>query len=200
MLITGKLHHARRLVPCFLKQLFCVLGLVLLTGTSVAASNSLHIRSANIISYEDEFLLNADAEINFSKEMEKAILKGFTFNFIIEFQLFSPRTYWFDDEIVTTVQQVSLSYHALTRQYILVRNEQQRALATLDEAMEDLSVIQDLKVFQKKDVEKERPYKAALMMRLDHKTLPKAMQVEGMSSNEWKMSSQRFEWVPNLLK
>ncbi|MDD2832769.1 MAG: DUF4390 domain-containing protein [Methylotenera sp.] len=177
-----------------------MLGLVLFASTCVAASNSLHIRSANIISYEDEFLLNADAEINFSKEMEKAILKGFTFNFIIEFQLFSPRTYWFDDEIVTTVQQVSLSYHALTKQYILVRNEQQRTLATLDEAIEDLSVIQDLKVFQKKDIEKDRPYKAALMMRLDHKSLPKAMQVEGMSSNEWKMSSQRFEWVPNLLK
>jgi hypothetical protein len=37
-------------------------------------------------------------------------------------------------------------------------------------------------------------------MRLDHKKLPKALQVEGMGSNDWKMSSQRFEWTPNIFK
>lgn len=183
-----------------IKQLFFALGLLLFVDTAVAAGNSLHIRSANLITYENEVLLNADAEINFSPEMEKAILKGFTFNFLIEFQLISPRQYWFDDELVTTVQQVSLSYHALSRQYIVMRNEQQRTYATLDGAIEDMSVIQDLKVFDKSDVEKGEQYTAVLLMRLDHKKLPKALQVDDISSNDWKMSSQRFEWTPNIFK
>lgn len=183
-----------------IKHLFFALGFLLFVDTAVAAGNSLHIRSANLITYENEVLLNADAEINLSPEMEKAILKGFTFNFLIEFQLISPRQYWFDDELVTTVQQVSLSYHALSRQFIVMRNEQQRTYATLDGAIEDLSVIQDLKVFDKSDVEKGEQYTAVLMMRLDHKKLPKALQVEGMGSNDWKMSSQRFEWSPNIFK
>ncbi len=183
-----------------IKQLFFALGLLLFVDTAVAAGNSLHIRSANLITYENEVLLNADAEINFSPEMEKAILKGFTFNFLIEFQLISPRQYWFDDELVTTVQQVSLSYHALSRQYIVMRNEQQRTYATLDGAIEDMSVIQDLKVFDKSDVEKGEQYTAVLLMRLDHKKLPKALQVDDISSNDWKMSSQRFEWTPNICK
>jgi Domain of unknown function (DUF4390) len=183
-----------------IKNLFFALGLLLFVDTAVAAGNSLHIRSANLITYENEVLLNADAEINFSPEMEKAILKGFTFNFLIEFQLISPRQYWFDDEVATTVQPVSLSYHALSRQYIVIRNEQQRTYASLDSAIEDLSVIQDMKVFDKSYVEKDAQYTAALMMRLDHKKLPKALQVEGMGSNDWKMSSQRFEWTPNIFK
>jgi len=183
-----------------IKHLFFALGLLLFVDAAQAAGNSLQIRSANLITYEDEVLLNADVEINFSPEMEKAILKGFTFNFLIEFQLLSPRKYWFDDEVATTVQQVSLSYHALSRQYIVIRNEQQRTYASLDAAIEDLSIIQDLKVFEKNDVEKNEPYTAMLLMRLDHKKLPKALQVDGMGSSDWKMSSQRFEWSPNIFK
>lgn len=183
-----------------IKQLLFGLSLLLFVNLALAGSNSLHIRSANLITFEDDVLLNADAEINFSPEMEKALLKGFTFNFLIEFQLLAPRKYWFNDEIATTAQQVSLSYHALTRQYIVIRNEQQRTYASLDDAIEDLSVIQDLKVFQKSEVEKNETYQAILLMRLDHKKLPKALQVEGIGSNDWKMTSQRFEWTPNLFK
>jgi hypothetical protein len=57
-----------------------------------------------------------------------------------------------------------------------------------------------MKVFHRTDVENDAQYTASLMMRLDHKKLPKALQVEGMGSNEWKMSSQRFEWSPNIFK
>ena len=183
-----------------IKQLFFGLSLVFLVNVSFASSNSLHIRSANLIVYENDVLLNADAEINVSAEMEKAIQKGFTFNFLIEFQLVRPRQYWFNDEVATTVQQVSLSYHALSRQYIVIRNEQQRTFPTLDAAREDLSIIQDMKVFEKSEIEKGESYQALLLMRLDHKKLPKALQVEGIASNDWKMSSQIFQWTPNILK
>ena len=183
-----------------IKQLFFVLSLLLFAGTSLAAGSSLHIRSANLITYEDDYLLNADAEINFSSEMEKAIFKGFVFNFLIEFQLVSPKKYWFDDEIVTTAQSVSLGYHALTRQFIVIRNEQQRTYASLDEAIEDLSVIQDMKVFQKSHIEKGEQYQAVLLMRIDHKKLPKALQIEGIGSDDWELISQRFTWSPNLFK
>jgi hypothetical protein len=183
-----------------IKVIFCVVALVLFSSSVLAEGSSLRLRSANLTVYEDDYLLNADAEINFGSEIEKAILKGFVFNFLIEFQLFTPNKYWFDNEVVTTVQQVSLSYHALTRQYIVMRNDQQRAYATLDEALEDLSIIQDMRVFQEADIERGERYRAALLMRLDQKKLPKALQIEGMTSSEWKISSQRFEWVPHLFK
>ncbi len=183
-----------------IKYIFCIIALVLFSSSVFAEGSSLRLRSANLTAYDDDYLLNADAEINFGTEIEKAILKGFTFSFLIEFQLLSPKKYWFDDEVVTTVQQVNLSYHALTRQYIVTRNDQQRAYANLDEAVEDLSIIQDMKVFQEADVDKSERYRAVLLMRLDQKKLPKALRIEGMTSSEWKISSQRFEWTPNLFK
>lgn len=189
------MHYCKKI-----KVIFCVVALVLFSSSVLAEGSSLRLRSANLTVYEDDYLLNADAEINFGSEIEKAILKGFVFNFLIEFQLLTPKKYWFNDEVATVVQHVSLSYHALTRQYIVMRNDQQRAYATLDEALEDLSIIQDMKVFQEADVEKGERYQAVLLMRLDQKKLPKALQIEGMTSSEWKISSQRFEWTPNLFK
>lgn len=180
----------------YYKKLKLFIALILMTQLAFAAGNSLQIRSANLTNYEEDYLLNADAEINFGAEMEKAILKGFIFNFLIEFQLLSPRKYWFDDEIVTTVQEVSLTYHALTRQYVVSRNEQQRSYATLDEAIEDLSIIQDMKAFQKSELEKNTHYNAVLLMRLDHKKVPKALQGE----SDWALASQRFTWSLGLIK
>jgi len=37
----------------------------------MAGAGTLHVRSANLITFEDDVLLNADVEINFGSEMEK---------------------------------------------------------------------------------------------------------------------------------
>jgi hypothetical protein len=165
-----------------------------------AATSSMSIKSAELKAQEDAYLLNADIDIKFSSAIEDAISKGYTLNFIIEFQLATPRKYWFDDEIATVTQRVSLSYHALSRQFLLVRGEQQKTFVRLDEAIDDLSSISDLKVFSKSQVEKGESYKAGFLMRLDTKKLPKTLQGDGLVSEEWTMTTQRFEWQPTLFK
>lgn len=169
-------------------------------ANTINTTNSINIKSAEIFAVDENYLLNAEAEIKFNDDMVEAILKGFELNFIVEFQLVSPRKYWFDDEIATVTHRVALSYHALSRQYLVIRGEQQKTFSTLDDAIEELASIHDLKVFQKTEVEKGAIYKAALLMRLDPKKLPKALQVDAISSDEWKMLSQRYEWSPNLFK
>jgi hypothetical protein len=166
----------------------------------VNAINSITVKSADLIPVDDSYVLDADVDIKFNDDIVEALLKGFELNFLIEFQLVSPRKYWFDDEIVTITSHVALTYHALSRQYLIIRGEQQKTFATLDDAIAELANIHDIKVFTKSDVEKGLVYKAALLMRLDPHKLPKALQVDALSSDEWKMLSQRYEWSPNLFK
>ena len=166
----------------------------------VNAINSITVKSADLIPVDDSYVLDADVDIKFNDDIVEALLKGFELNFLIEFQLVSPRKYWFDDEIVTVTSHVALSYHALSRQYLIIRGEQQKTFANLDDAIAELANIHDIKVFTKSDVEKGLVYKAALLMRLDPHKLPKALQVDALSSDEWKMLSQRYEWSPNLFK
>ena len=182
------------------KQLLCACLFALLATSAFAANSSLNIRSADLVAVEDEYALNADIDLKFNDEMEQAVNKGFELNFLIEFQLITPRKYWFDDEIKTVSQRVALGYHALSRQYLVIRGDQQKTFATLAEAQQDLATVRDLKVMQKSELEKGLTYRAILLMRLDYKKLPKSLQVDALGSNDWKMSSQRFEWSPSLLK
>jgi hypothetical protein len=183
-----------------IKLVFLAFCLACFSMAGLAANSSMSVKSAELKTQDDAYVLNADVDIKFSSAIEDAISKGYTLNFIIEFQLATPRKYWFDDEIATVTQRVSLSYHALSRQYLLVRGEQQKTFVRLDEAIDDLSSISDLKVFSKSQVEKGEPYNAGFLMRLDTKKLPKTLQGDGLVSEEWTMTTQRFEWQPTLFK
>jgi hypothetical protein len=190
-------------MPCYkkIKQFLLIGFLALFTTTVLAGNSSMNIKSAELVVVEDAYALNADVDIKFSNAIEEAISKGFELNFLIEFQLAKPRKYWFDDEVVTVAHEVSLSYHALSRQFLVIRGDQQKTFVRLDEALDDLSYISGLKVFKKSEVEKGELYKAVLLMRLNSKKLPKTLQSESIvGSDNWQMSSQNFEWVPNLFK
>jgi len=182
-----------------IKLVFCACFFAFFSMAGLAAS-SMQVKSAELKAHEDAYLLNADVDIKFSSAIEDAISKGYSLNFIIEFQLATPRKYWFDDEIATVTQRVTLSYHALSRQFLLVRGEQQKTFVRLDEALDDLSTVNDLKVVNKAQVEKGEIYKASFLMRLDTKKLPKNLQGDGSVAEEWAMSTSRFEWQPTLFK
>jgi len=183
-----------------IKQFLCTFLFALLATNACAANSSLYVKSAELIAVDEDYVLNADFDIKFNEELEQMINKGFDVNFLVEFQLISPRKYWFDDEIKTVSQHVTLSYHALSRQYLIIRDEQQKTFATLAEAQQELSTLRDLKVLQKSELGKSTQYRAFLLMRLDNKKLPKSLQVDALGTNDWKLSSQRFEWLPNLVK
>jgi hypothetical protein len=193
------MHYCKKIKQLLSLSLLAAM-LSMFAGSAMATSNNLNIVSANLVAMDDVYVLNADVDIKFNEEIEQAIIRGFELNFITEFQLVIPQKYWFDDEIVTVTRRVTLSYHALSRLYLLTHGEQQKTFVTLDEAIDALSEISDLKVFSKTDVEKGEVYKATLLMRLDKTKLPKALQGDSTTLDEWKMTSQRFEWLPNLFK
>jgi hypothetical protein len=181
-----------------IKHLLCACLLACLATNASLAYSGLTIKSAELIAVDDIYVLNADVEVKLSEEIEQAIIKGFVLNFLVEFQLVEPRKYWFDDEIRTVTQRVILSYHALSRQFLVARGNQQKNFANLADAEDEMSRIRDLRVFNKAELEKEGLYKAILLMRLDYKKLPKSLPADAAGSSDWKMNSQRYEWLPKL--
>ncbi len=172
-----------------------VLTLFLSTATLVfAAASSIQIKSAELQLQDEYYSLSADVAIDFDNEIEEAINKGVPLDFLIEFQIVSPRKYWFDDEIITASQNITLSYHALTKQYLVNRGVHQKSFETLSEAKQELAELSDWKVAEKSLLEKNDGYNAALLIRLDQTKLPKAIQVDAIASEKWNLSSQKFEW------
>ncbi len=179
----------------FCKKLSLLLLLICAASLAFAADSGINIKSAELQAQDDYYGLNADVDMTFDKEIEEAINKGVPLNFLIEFQIVSPRKYWFDDEIVTVSQTVSLSYHALSRQYLVNRAGHQQSFASLSEAMNELLTLNEWKVVDRALLEKPDVYKAALLIRLDQTKLPKAIQVDAIASEKWNLSSQKFEWT-----
>ena len=174
----------------------CLLALLVINcSLTFAAGSSIQIKSAELQLQDSHYTLDADVEINFDKDIEEAINKGVPLNFLVEFQIVSPRKYWFDDEVITTTQTVTLSYHALTRQYLVNRKSHQQSFETLGEAKLAVVDLEDWKVVEKLLLDKNEVYRAALLIRLDQSKLPKAIQVEAISSEKWNLTSEKYEWT-----
>ena len=175
-------------------RLSAVFSLISVSTIAFAVSSSIDIKEAELQAIDDYYALSADVEVSFDDTIEAAVNKGVPLHFLIEFQVVKPRKYWFDDEIETVTRSVVLSYHALSRQYLVTRGAHQKSFESLAEAEQELMVIDDWKVLDKAQIEKNEPYNAALLVRLDQTKLPKAIQVDAISSEKWNLTSQKFEW------
>lgn len=180
--------------------LLCLLFFVLFAvPLAWAAASSLNIKTAELVAADEAYVLNADFDLNLSGAVEEAVNKGVPLNFLIEFQITSPRRYWFDDEIVTATSIVAISYHALSRQYLINRDNHQQSFASLQEAKAEFSHLREWQVVEKNLLKKGENYQAALRVRLDQSKLPKPLQVDALGSEDWNIVSERYHWTPTFV-
>ena len=164
-----------------------------------ADASEINIKTAELVLTNGTYALNADFDIHFSREVEEALKKGVQLDFLVEFQIAIPSSWWFDDEVKSASTHISLGYHALSRQYLVNRDNHQYAFGSLREAKEEISRIRGWQVVDKSLLKKDEEYYAALRMRLDQSRLPKQLQVDALGSKDWNMVSERYRWTPSLV-
>jgi hypothetical protein len=184
---------------CYKKSSLLLLTVMLcLSQPSWAAG--ITVEHAELAPVEEAYQLNADFAIEFGPEVEEAVNKGVALNFLVEFALMESHSYWFDSEVASANQTIRLSYHALSRQYLLNIASHQATFSTLSEALKALGNLQDWPVVEKSQVKKGASYYAMLRMRLDHTRLPKPLQVSAIGSDKWNLISERYRWTPRFDK
>lgn len=172
----------------------------LLWSAQVAQAAGITVERAELAQLEDAYQIEADLIIEFSPEVEEAVNKGVALNFLVEFALMESRSYWFDEEITSANQTIRLSYHALSRQYLINTGSHQTTFSTLPEAIKALGHLQNWPVVEKSQLKKGAPYYAMLRMRLDHSRLPKPLQISAIGSDKWNLISDRYRWTPGFDK
>ncbi|OGV74193.1 MAG: hypothetical protein A3B82_00645 [Methylophilales bacterium RIFCSPHIGHO2_02_FULL_57_10] len=173
---------------------------VLLLAAHAALAAGITVEHAELVPTDEAYQLSADFNVDFSADVEEAINKGVALNFLVEFALMESRNYWFDEEVTSASQVIRLSYHALSRQYLINVGSHQTTFATLQEAVQELGSVQDWPVVEKSMLKKGVPYYAMLRMRLDHNRLPKPLQVSALGSEKWNLISERYRWTPGFDK
>lgn len=165
--------------------------------TDVVRADSIEVVSANLDSVDDNYVLDARFEFEFSARLEEAVNKGLPLYFLIEFELTHPRWYWFDEKTAYQSQTIRISYHALTRQYRISSGSLHQGFATLTEAVRILKRVRNWIVLDKAQVQRGQTYQAGVHMRLDLTQLPKPFQVNALTNREWTLTSDwhRFNFA-----
>jgi len=166
-------------------------------GTSVARADEIEVRAASLVASDEGVALNADFELDLTPRLEEALAKGVPLHFLIEFECYRPRWYWFDERIGAETLSLRLSFHALTRTYRLSTGTLHRSYPTLAEALHALTRVREWLVLPRGTLKPDSTYHAYVRMRLDTAQLPKPFQVSALANREWTLASSWKRWEVN---
>lgn len=149
---------------------------------------------------EDGYALTADFRFELRPRLEEAVARGVVLTFVVDFEMTRERWYWFDETVAARSQTISLSYHALTRQYRLSSGGLHQSFATLDEALAVLSRLRYWPIADGNDppLRPGETYQAALRMHLDINQLPRPFQISALGNRDWNLVSDWKTWTVTL--
>ena len=179
-----------------LRQLVAVC--LLWCTTTVAASEGIHVKSAELSQNVGDFYLEANFEIELTHTLEDALNKGLPLHFVIEFELIRPRwytLYLWNKAIVEFEQDYRLSYNALTRQYRLSLGALHQNFDSLGDALALMGRLRPRLLADVDILDEGKVYEAAIRMRLDVTQLPKPLQINALASRDWNLASEWFRWT-----
>lgn len=186
-----------------LRSILAGLAIILL-NYSVAQADGIFLRKAEIRLIEEGYQLTANFDIKLNPVVEDALTHGITINFLSEFTLTRSRWYWLNEVASKTELNTKLSYSALTRQYRIKRGTLFQNFARLEDALQSLgnqsSIPISAELLNKNSgyivslITSNSDYTAYVRMRLDVSQLPKPLQVNALTTDEWKMDSEGYSW------
>ena len=194
-------------VSCKLKR-FVVICLLSAVFCPLAAAEGISANKAELRLGEDGYHLIASYDINLTLVVQQALERGIPLYFVTEFSLTRPRWYWLEEEIFLGEQTTKLSYNVLTRQYRISRGALYQNFVSFEDALKMLSrqssaaipvelIKQDSGYIATlvKKVTTESSYFAAVRLRLDTDQLPRLLQVNALTGDDWTLDSNWYRWV-----
>ncbi len=166
-------------------------------AAAAASAEEIEVGAASLSGSDEGFVLSADFELDLTSRLEDALEKGVPLYFVVEFECYQPRWYWFDQKIGGAELSIRLSFHALTRTYRLTTGALYQSYPTLGEALRALTRVRAWQVLPRGALRPDTRYNAYVRMRLDTAQLPKPFQVSALASREWTLASQWKKWAVN---
>lgn len=171
-------------------------GLVL-TGAALlfapaAAADRIAVRAAELsLAADGEGALVLDAVFDFELPpvLEDAVNRGIALYFVVEFELYRSRWYWFDKKLVAAARTYRLTYSPLTRQYRLATGALAQSFDSLADALAVLRRVRAWPVADRRLIRADVDYTAQVRMRLDTSQLPRPFQVNALTTRDWTLAS-----------
>jgi len=192
-----------------IKSIFSVASLLCCACLAPSAgAEGIEINKVEARLTEEGYRLTADFKIVLPTIVEEALKRGVTLYFVSELSVHRSRWYWLDTDIERFEQTTKLSYNTLTRQYRLSRGGLFQSFFELKDALRSVgyqtspAIPADLLDnsgggYLARLAKKNSQIGATASMRLDLKQLPKPLQVNALTSDQWSVESKLYHWDIN---
>jgi hypothetical protein len=168
------------------------LAALLVLGAPAAASDRITVAGAELRLLnegENGVVLNAQFDFELPAVLDEAVNRGIALYFVVEFELFRERWYWFDRRLAAESLTYRLTYSPLTRQYRLARGALAQPFESLGEALATLKRLRNWKVLDRGVLKSDEAYRAQVRMRLDTAQLPRPFQISALTQPDWTLAS-----------
>lgn len=165
---------------------------VLLASAAAAADERIDVINAELVPAADGDGIELDAtfDLELPWTLEDALNGGVPLYFVVDFELFRQRWYWFDERRVATSLTYRLSYSPLTRQYRLARGTLALPFDSLGAALASLRRVTRWTVIERGTLTPGTRYRAQVRMRLDTAQLPRPFQISALTNRDWTLTSE----------
>ena len=143
------------------------------------------------------YYLNADIGLNLSDDAVNALQNGLPLTVELQIQIIKHHSWWFNKQVAYLEQRYQISFHALTRRFIVtnVNSGEQQSYATYREAITSLGQVSDLPLIDADLLEPDARYNIRMRTVLDIKSFPGPLQLIASLFKGWDLSSDWYQWV-----
>lgn len=142
--------------------------------------------------------LSGMLDLGLSAKVEEALSKGIPMDVIIDISLYRERSVVWDTRIQTWVLRRRISYHALSRQYLLMGHRPDAAavesFVSLQSALTTMGALDELSFPLNRELDSDSNYYVEVRASLDIESLPAPLRPMAYTSLAWHLSSGWSEW------
>jgi hypothetical protein len=173
-------------------------ALALMPLAAAAAPEGAEVRDVRIEQTDEGIVLDSNIGIELTPRLEEAVSRGVPLYFIVQYELYRTRWYWWDAVESSGSRTYRLTYNALTRQYRVSSGGLQLSFGTLPEALTSIARIFNWKILDASQASVGNLYEGRLRLRLDVSQLPKPFQISAFNNRDWTIDTdwRRFVFTP----
>ena len=155
------------------------------------------IRTAYTELLNGVYYLNADVDLSLSDDAVNALENGLPLTVVLQIEIIKHHSWWWDKKVASLEQRYQISYHALTRRFIItnLNSGDQQSFASYRDAITNLGQVSDLPVIDANLLEPGARYDIRMRAALDIKDFPGPLQLIASLFKGWDLTSDWYEWV-----
>ncbi len=158
------------------------------------------VLSASVRDIEGVVRLDATFALRFGTTLEEALHNGVALPLLIEIEVQQQRNYRWSKTIAHVEQRYTLSFNALTKQYLLHnRNtDAQLRLPSFSAVKAVLGSLSKFPLLDRRLLKDGKEYVARLRITIDSEQLPVPLRLMSYVSAEWDLQSEWYQWPLQL--